>query len=489
MLPSLSRLAPSGGAGRPPTPPASVGHSACSRAHGSRTPLVHVQPVRSADLPRLSRWLLRPMPANRPIACLSIVGGLAAAVLLSILLVGLQLPAWMASVVVGVAIGVLLLMACTTRDALLRLRAGRWRMRRPRSVEEITRVVREHGQSVGVVAQGWSYWAQYRRATEPTCLLLSSNWAGIGPLRGDGRIAARAGTLFSELTAHLQHEGRALADRPMYDGLSVGAAVRSGSHGFADAWFIHTVARLVAIDCTTGTIHEAHRHETAAFATLARDPSWIILEVEMDTVANVVLRVEQTVGPRYGADRHAKFDAASYRLLFVCGSHVMMRVGFPTNIPLDAPQVVRHGSLGLRVEAAMFQLFGKSIERTDYQPRTAAHVFVRDVWPTEMFSMRALQYINLEVMASVPSSSIPALVEATRLFHEAHGGRTEVRYDSRSGIVGLDLALAFSTCCQKRLRAYCHALYAEGLRRVALHEGKYHPSDIAPLTRVEYGVA
>ena len=414
-----------------------------------------------------------PRPIVTLLSTILIVLAIVGLVLVSVQLLSIG---WIVVCTMGLLFG-FVLMLLITRNLLIFVRGGRWITLRPSSRTEIEAMVCQY-KDVVVVSQAWSFWLQYQPV--PKCsMLLASNWEGIVTLRSS-TVTVRSGTLFGPLTRYLKRYRRALHDRPMFDDLSVGGAVRSESHGFGKVWFMNCVRSLLVVRRGTGEWQQVSSNNVR-FKEMASTADWIIVQVELETVADSIVRIEQTSSTQYTEAQHDAFEAAEYRMIFLNGSTVMVRVGTFYKGGDASVRIFQPGRWYLRMEAGCFHLCGVAEESTTYQRLSTIHTFLKMLWPFETLFIRLLNYTNIEFFAKVSMTSLPPLVNAIQSYHAVHGARTEVRYNSMQGEVALDVAFPGKWCAQQDPSLYIRMLYNAGVRTVRLHRGKFSPSSVTPL--------
>ena len=112
----------------------------------------------------------------------------------------------------------------------------------------------------------------------------------------------RTGTRWGDLSEFLGRRGRAVADRPQFDGLTVGGAVRTSAHGWnARHRMVDAIVGVAACDRRSGRVERwgvqpsgaTERQPPCSFEGLLVDPDLVLLEISFGTVPSQILEVHR----------------------------------------------------------------------------------------------------------------------------------------------------------------------------------------------------
>lgn len=361
-------------------------------------------------------------------------------------------------VVLPLAFVAWLLVVMTAPAVLVRVRLGRVRLVTPTTRRGLVLAAQRGAVPVG---NGWSFWLQYARAPSSTGLVrVADNWSGLEEVR-ETTVRVRSGTTFGVLRRLLSGHGRALADVPLFDDVTLGAAVVTGAHGWnAHTSFVDTVVRVETVD-RAGVITTSRN--------MLHTGQVVVLSVTLRTVSNDAFRVVRR------SLRHFDevWNEATYRMATVCASGVTLVTATPSSED-EKPHLMspRCDNLG-----ALCPTVGTLCDREVVRRRSRLHTPFVSMWPLEMLSMRALRYRNAGVfLHDTPARAV--LVATLRRYHGVHGGHTTLRQTGR--VLILDMAVPW--WWGRAIPNYWKALHSAGVRHVSLHPGKWQPSTVAPLT-------
>eukprot|EP00928_Gymnodinium_smaydae_P017800 TRINITY_DN16801_c0_g2_i1.p1 TRINITY_DN16801_c0_g2~~TRINITY_DN16801_c0_g2_i1.p1 ORF type:complete len:469 (+),score=56.37 TRINITY_DN16801_c0_g2_i1:56-1462(+) len=374
----------------------------------------------------------------------------------------------------------------------LRLRTGRWPVARPTTLERIRELVT--GQSPPIVmAEGWSFFIG-RRTAGAHAFALRSNWSGVVSSRSES-MRVRSGMTFGELVQEAKKLGRALVDRPQFDQLSVGGAVRTCGHGwFGQSWFIDSVVALQGIERGSGKVVEAKRGDEA-FWQIAFAEDFVITEVEVVNVENRTVHIRQRVQNLkkmtseqwnlLAVDHEPEWQNAPFRLIFVSARQVIRKWATYTN---GSSSEVEISDCKYRCRTLLRHLkIPAEIDEVDSV--ADAHTLIQTIWPIESVIERIAGNVNVEIFVA-KSFDWDAVAPAIAGFHRKHGGRTELRERSFGGaaISALDVIVPVGQVClpccasDSSLREWFIFLNAElEVIEGCLHSGKYLPDATDPV--------
>lgn len=375
----------------------------------------------------------------------------------------------------------------------LAARVGAWPATRtpPRTLTEIRALLQQSPPPM-VVAEGWSFFISMTPPEVPY-ITLRENWSGVVRWEGPDVVVLRSGTLMGEMVKALWQRGRAPLDRPQFDQLSVGGALRTCAHGWhGHGWFIDSVLAITCIKRGSGEIAEAHR-SSPKFWTMALGSEWVILEVQMMTVPNRLVRIQQQVeegeasclaqpGEAAAREGENSWREAAFRLMFVSSKHVIRKWG--TYVPEGVGQVdVDEANVtGRTLRWRSVRRFVKCPAQYDIVDSVAdAHTLIRTVWPLERIITHIANIVNFELFAVVAADWM-ACRHAMFAFHKRYGGRTDLRERSVHGISVTAFDVIIPAYLSNGIAAWFDLLHQVfGVRKGSLHTGKYLPSDGGPI--------
>ena len=398
-------------------------------------------------------------------------------------------------------LGILLLAVACSPTLRLRLRMGVWPIATPSSLEEIQKLLAASPAPVAV-GEGWGFFIS-RTLPQPSAIALRGQWSGLVAWESD-LLRVRSGTVFGELVQILWSENKAAVDRPQFDQLSVGAAVRTCGHGwFAQGWFIDSVMALSAVERGTGQLVEVKRGD-AKFWNVALGSEYVITEILLTSLPNRLLRIQQTVEKLQSSKESSAYSrlhkssewlTSPFKLMFVSASQVIRKWGVylaPGEGTID--DEVKISGCDLRCRTIRRHL--RIPEEYDLVDSVAdAHTLIQTVWPVESVVERLAGSLNVELFVA-KDFDWEASIEILAPFHAKHGGRTELRDRTCSGVtvtafdvimpVGVGF-LSCSSCCSSSsgFQPWFDMLHTSfGVTSGSVHTGKYIPTSGGPVQLV-----
>lgn len=311
--------------------------------------------------------------------------------------------------------------------------------------------------SVCVVAEGWSFWLGWRRAHAPV-VRVGQNWAGLDAWCSDTRVRVRAGTTFGQLRRILATRRCAIVDRSQFDGLTVGGAVASRSHGWNSRYTFVTDVVAEALTMRDGTLRRAHRGDVIVYVTLYVVP---------DNTVRLTRTGREDLWPLLW------HRLPTFRMLLVNAHGVVLTTGemMEASLPCSTRQWIDRRSHAVWLCGC----HSKSTHHT-VRPLSMVHSVFHTIWPMEAIAMRALGYRNAELFLDEVLDDVPTLVECLKRVHCTLGGHTELR-ERPDGTLAVDVAIPWLRSCDP----IWNVLYEAGARHAHLHPGKWTPHSIAPL--------
>lgn len=411
-----------------------------------------------------------------------------------------------APVVLGIAggcmfflLGLFLLVIACSPTLRIRLRMGVWPIATPCTLPEIQKLLMATPAPVAV-GEGWGFFIS-KTAPQPSAIALRGQWSGVVTWESDGLLRVRSGTVFGELVRILWSGGRAAVDRPQFDQLSVGAAVRTCGHGwFAEGWFIDAVVALSAVERGTGQLVEVKRSDSR-FWMVALGSDYVITEVLLTSMPNRLLRIRQTVerlqrsGGTLAQQLHQNSEwlTSPFKLMFVSASQVIRKWG----VYLDAGE----GSIDDEVNISGCDLRCRTIRRHLRIPAeydlvdsvADAHTLIQTIWPAEAVVERLAGTLNVELFVA-DNFDWEAAIQILAPFHAQHGGRTELRARTLQGktVTAFDVIMPVGSgilscgSSNKGFQPWFEMLHSDfGVTSGSVHTGKYIPLSGAPVELVK----
>mmetsp|Transcript_62282 Transcript_62282/g.157388 ORF Transcript_62282/g.157388 Transcript_62282/m.157388 type:complete len:486 (+) Transcript_62282:70-1527(+) len=396
--------------------------------------------------------------------------------------------------VILIIVGFSLLVLSLSHRLRLAVRIGAWPAANPTTLEQITELLRGSSPPV-VVGEGWSFFIG-RRSPGSKVLSLGAKWSGVTS-SSENSVRVRSGAVFGEMVQEFWKLGRALADRPQFDQLSVGGAVRTCGHGWHGAgWFIDSVIALQGVERGSGQVVEAHRGDDL-FWKLAFGENWVITEVEVASPSNRMVRVQQRV-QKLERDPHSGFDqyladqiepdwhASAFRLMFVSSNQVIRK--WANYVADDSVEEANVSGCDLRCRTLRRHL-RLPIEIDQFDSTADVHTLIQTIWPLESLIERIAGTINVELFVA-RSFDWDAVVPPLAKFHRKQGGRTELRDRVVNGVAvsALDVILPMGPACfpccssEAALQEWFAFLHADlDVTEGSLHAGKYIPKETGPV--------
>ncbi len=403
-----------------------------------------------------------------------------------------------------------------------RLRSGQWAIH-PTTKAEIIRAFEQTDPLADVAGEGWSFFISRqkrgKRQNSPPLVALRGNWSGIVRKVGPRRFRVKSGTLFGELTRIMDQHGEcnlALFDRPQFDQMTVGGAVRTCAHGWnSQVWFIDSIVRFEAVQKGCGKTITREQTDPD-FLALLLDKRYVLLEVDIECQLNLNLLVETKSFPSpedagkkqscpgcccacitccyRGKDDGTALDlefwnSAPYRMLFVYPDSIVTKTGVHSNDPCEAAV----GNCALRLRHFSRNI-GLSGDWSIVDSVADAHTVVQNVWASEAVFVTIFRHdLNTEIYTNDDFDLKGSLTPLT-LFHRKWGGRTEIRVREVDGkkVYAIDGVMdvkrrGVMALRHKPPKAYImwfSLLHDLGVRKAAIHRGKYIPPCLHPISEI-----
>lgn len=406
-------------------------------------------------------------------------------------------PGWKVSVFCALIVMSIFFIALANYRVRFRLRSGQWG-KHPKTKTDIVELF-SNSPPPSVSGEGWSYCIARTRTSSPPIVALRGNWSGLVCREGDDAVRVRTGTLFGELTHIFDGLDMALYDRPQFDQMTVGGAVRTCAHGWCSyAWFIDSVIGCEAIEKGTGKIIKCHQEDEDYLSILLGD-KYVLLDVVIKGLPKRNLLVETKSFPSpdnvgessMNGEKNASLDlslwaSAPYKMLFVYKKKILTKTGIFSDHPMEA----RVSNCALRLQYYN-RLFCKAKDTEIVDSIADAHTIVQNVWAFEAFMAKFGSYLNMEIYTR--NFDLAASLLPLTLFHRKRGGRTEFRMREVAGeqVYAIDGTVDVRRCCKnvkdKIPQAYFEwltLLHKFGVTEAAIHKGKYIPPTIEPVQEI-----
>lgn len=361
----------------------------------------------------------------------------------------------------------------------------------PRDEAGVERFCRSLAVAPSVVGGGWSFYLQRRGPPAPR--LFTHRFTGPSEVDEQGNVLRwKGGTTVGEVVKYAKANGDAFDTNPSITFISLGAWFASASHGSggpAAKGSSYTLVDARVMDMETMKV-DSIDYQTLRQRFDESPKRHIILDVALKFRKNV--RVwRETVFIR-SADDAAQWLAptSSVRFLFLGAARSYAIATTFTKLPVGDGRVVDHphdcskfcGWLQADICSAWCGCAESRDKWTGVHTLADAHNFVPQIFPFQTTLAVLLGIKNFEVFCILPGglngNSLFDLITRLRLkVHARHGGRTEVRNGDVNGWLFLDMSL------RGGFRSVFEVLLSMGVRRCALHAGKYQVSTF-PLERI-----
>ena len=346
------------------------------------------------------------------------------------------------------------------------------------------------GRAPAIVGGGWGYFL--KRTGPPAPRVFTHRL--IGP-RADDPDRWYAGTTIATVVKHYERQGKTLPAHPTMDYVSVGSWVSHANHGNnGDANVPPHGGAFKQITVLNMTANAVMRLDYPAARRLFDGPggaAFCVVDVSFVVVANDELQKRGILvsSPETAAEWLA--PGAALRMMFL-GAARPYAIGLRWEKPYEATThrdphcCTRFGGF-LQVDVlSMFGGWHEPMSRfRGLVSRANANRWVPSIQPFMTVSVVLSGVLNFEIFFKLPEAldgaRLDRLVRLLIAMHQKHGGRSEIRYGALSpdSVVHLDLSM------NRRFEAPFELLYYElGVRRVALHPGKFDDLSASPCSRV-----
>ena len=339
-----------------------------------------------------------------------------------------------------------------------------------------------------VVSHAWSFFLEKKRASG------SRVWT----LRFTGKSskgAWRSGTTIAQVKRELAKEGRTFASNPTMEFASLGSWIASCSHGHPGTQMegIEWVEVARVLHVASGEISDDGPVELLnKFGTFETDTRYVVLDVTINTVPNVMLerfarRVESVGSAEWWlAGTHV-------RIMFI-GTAGPLGIIWSTAESTDGKQMHPHccGAFcfWLTVDCLpalpcarlgdLSRFDGVGTLSTSNSTINPPFYPICSVWG----QLCTVYNLELIIPWSTDPSKLAEAADAIYKFHSRHTGRTELRIDR--SVLYLDVSVRSVS----KLESYFRMLRMQlNIERAAQHPGKYRISSIAPLKEVSVAAA
>lgn len=359
----------------------------------------------------------------------------------------------------------------------------------PRNREEIVAAVNQSNPPLPA-GEGWSWFIGHTTPSQ-SLLSLRDNWAGLVWHDVDYKIVrVRSGTSFGGLKKYLAEKGRALYDRPQYDELSIGGAVRTVGHGWSGTrFFTESIVAIEGVERGTGKTITASKGDTK-FYDVMFDESVVILTVDILTVPDQRICVRQVVEEHPNAiqklEEHSggRLFEKPFLMLFVNGQNAFYRSATYNDADDDSmcSSGAQDGLMGSRLIRTIRRHLEIPAEFAESQKISESHTLIETVGVIGQIVTLARGTINFELFSMQRpdlEQAIPAIIE----FHKQWGGRTEFRARSQptNFVVAIDVIMDPTPGGTDAFMQMAHQHL--GVTRAYVHSGKYMPP-LGPILRM-----
>jgi hypothetical protein len=314
-----------------------------------------------------------------------------------------------------------------------------------------------------------------------------------------GRVEGRpqrwlAGTTIAAANKALRKQGRTLPSHPTMDYISCGAWVAMSNHGNAGDANVGDEEAIVDVrllDMRTNTVETVSFRETRKRFSGARKKDYCVIDVALNSAENKDVQKRGLLMDTPEAAAAWLAPGAQLRMAFL-GAARPHAVGLRWEKPYSDtthrdPHFGERFSTFLQVDVCS-AVCGCIEPMSKFDGKTTLYDANRWVPPILPFMTIAVVLggvRNFEVLFKLPEplngNTLFKLTQAGIAVHKRYGGRSEIRYGrpSASSVVYYDVSL------RRGFEAVFNMLHDEfGVRRCALHDGKYANLSTGPLVRV-----
>lgn len=346
---------------------------------------------------------------------------------------------------------------------------------------------RRKGRFPAIVGGGWGFFLKRWGPSAPR--VFTHHFTGQVP-NEPGRW--RAGTTIAAVNKHFLENDKTLPSHPTMDYISIGSWVSCANHGNdGDAQTVDAIDLVTILDMGSNTTRRVSYAEARRIFDVDFEKRHCVLDVSFNAVEN---RLTQKRGilvkdPQSAADWLA--PGAQLRLLFL-GAARGHGIGLRWERPYDDsphrnPHCCSRFCQFLQVD--VFSVFcGWHEPMSKFSGKVTLHNANRwtpPIYPFMTIGVVLSGIVNFEIFfrleRALDGATLSVLVEEAIAMHKRLGGRSEIRYGrpSANSIVHWDLSLARGHDAPFRL------LFERlGVKRVAMHPGKYDVEETAPCARV-----
>jgi len=349
----------------------------------------------------------------------------------------------------------------------------------PASVQDVQKASRElrmRGERADIVGGAWS---NVLRCESSSSVCIHTRRM-VGRNRDAGKYVWFAGTQLMDVQKELAKEGKQIINMPSYGSVTVGAWIATQGHGMtgASTSYGRVAAKARVLDLLTGIETDDGQQALLEKFGVSRKASsqYIILWVSLDDSA--------MLGPNTTLVRSHRLLSTTADAEWLLSKDARMAVVFVGNTKALAARWLPAKGVNVNKGGALFDTWLTVFAVTGWgsligDPSTAqktetvqkaAMLFHTYLYPSFIYFYLLFGVVNFEAYTTdvpVTPATLLSLTQTLKSVHAAHGGRSEVRVQGK--LLYVD-GFAWSRAGQ---RATFAALFAIGVKRCALHPGKY----------------
>jgi hypothetical protein len=399
----------------------------------------------------------------------------------------------------------------------LKVRAGAWPSlgcgdaypRNARELEAAVKAIREkYKRNPEIVGAAWGHFITRRGAAGPriyTHRMLGRDRTANRLKEGQSKKEEywHCGNTIRYMVQHFSHRDRTFSTHPTMDYISIGAWFAMGNHGNggnhkSTKGSSDTLqsARVLNMN-TQQTVYMNYKQLRQAFDTSPRDYCVISVAFNEDNLShNSVVQKRGIVVNSIQSASDWLAKGAHLRVLFQ-GAARDYAIGLRWEGEYDEKLCQSHrdphlcSRFCLYAQVDLCSVWGGWHESMHKFRGCSTHAdanrWMPLLFPIETVFTVAMGYYNFEIIFKL-NTALNGLVlfQLTRSLirmHEAHGGRSEIRYgaEDKDEPIFLDVVLRRSADFSAPFRMLAHEFE---VTQVALHPGKYRPASTAPCKRV-----
>lgn len=354
-------------------------------------------------------------------------------------------------------------------------------------LQAIVDIKRREGRFPAIVGGGWGFFLKRYGPTAPR--VFTHHFTGQVPNQPR---RWRAGTTIATVNKHFLKIGKTLPSHPTMAYISIGSWVSCANHGNdGDAQTVNSIELVTILDMESNATRRVKYVDARRVFDADFERRYCVLDVSFNVVDNKIVQKRGILvtDPQSAADWLA--PDATLRLLFI-GAARDYAIGLRWERPYDEdphhdPHVCSRFCQFVQVDVC--SVFGGYHEpMSKYNGKSSlynANRWTPPISPLATIGVVLSGIVNFEIFfrlnRALDGDTLFAFVDRSIAMHKKIGGRSEIRYGRPSSgtVVHWDISLSCGHDAPFKLLSD-HL----GVKRVAMHPGKYDVSTTAPCVRV-----